>query len=223
MGEVHLSSVSSDSRGVAILFNGKLEYKVLSEEKDVSGNFLMLEIELGKINLPLAVIYGPNHDSPEFYNDLKNKMLAQNNFSVIACRDWNLVLDYKNDTHGYVRENNVKASKEVLGMMQNLDFIDIWRAQNPAAKKFTWVSGKKTIKMARLDFFLVFPDIHAKLVANKISYGYRSDHSLVSLEIEWTEVTRGKGFWKLISSLLVDPEYVNLVKQVIEEVKEQFS
>ena len=145
-GEVYLSSVSSDSRGVAILFNGKLDYKVSSEEKDVSGNFLMLDIELGKTNLLLAVIYGPNQDSPEFYNDLKNKMLAQNNLSVILCGDWNLVLDHKIDTHGYVRENNVKASKEVLGMMQSLDLIDTWRAQNPAAKKFTWVSGKKQSK-----------------------------------------------------------------------------
>ena len=40
----------------------------------------MLEIELGKVSLLLAVIYGANQDSPEFYNDLKNKMLAQNNF-----------------------------------------------------------------------------------------------------------------------------------------------
>ena len=58
----------------------------------------MLEIELGKVSLLLAVIYGPNQDSPEFYNDLKNKMLAQKQLSVIACGDWNLVLDYKNDT-----------------------------------------------------------------------------------------------------------------------------
>ena len=150
-------------------------------------------------------------------------MLAQNNFSVIVCGDWILVLDYKHDTHRYVRENNVKASNEVLGMMQNLGLIDTWQAQNPAVKKFIWVSGKKAIKMARLDFFLVSPDIHAKVVANKISYGYRSDHSLVSLEIELTEVTHGKGFWNFNSSLLVDPEYVNLLKQVIEEVKEQFS
>ena len=52
------------------------------------------------------------------------------------------MLDYKNNTHGYVRENNVKASEEVLGMIQNLDLIDTWRAQNPGAKTFTWVSGK---------------------------------------------------------------------------------
>ena len=50
-GEVFLSSVSSESRGVAIIFNRKLDYKILSEEKGGSGNFLMLEIELGKINL----------------------------------------------------------------------------------------------------------------------------------------------------------------------------
>ena len=61
-------------------------------------------------------------------------------------RTWKLLLDYKNDTHGYVRENNVKASKEVLGMIQNLDLIDTWQAQNPEGKKFTWVSGKKWLK-----------------------------------------------------------------------------
>ena len=105
--------------------------------------------------------------------------------------------------------------------MQNLDLIDTWRTQNPAAKEFSWVSRKRLIKMARLDFFLVSPDIHAKVVVNKICYGYRSDHSFVSLEIEWTEVTRGKGFWKFNSSLLVDPEYVNLVKHAIEKYESQ--
>ena len=70
-GEVFLSSVSSESRGVAIIFNQKLDYKILSEEKGGSGNILMLEIELGEINLLLADVYGPNQDSPEFYNDFK--------------------------------------------------------------------------------------------------------------------------------------------------------
>ena len=57
--EIYLSSVDSDSRGVAIIFNGKLDYKVISEENDSSDNFLMLEIEFGKMNLLLAVIYDP--------------------------------------------------------------------------------------------------------------------------------------------------------------------
>ena len=42
-GEVYLSLVSSDTKGVAILFNGKLDYQDLSAEKDVSFNFLCLK------------------------------------------------------------------------------------------------------------------------------------------------------------------------------------
>ena len=40
-GEVYLSSVSSESRGVAILFNGKLDYKVICQERDELGNFFI--------------------------------------------------------------------------------------------------------------------------------------------------------------------------------------
>ena len=74
------------------------------------------------------------------------------------------------------------------------------------------------VKMARLNFFLVSPDIHAKLVMTKT----RNDHPFVSLEIERTEITHGKPFRKFYSSLLADPEYVNLVKKVIKEVSKQF-
>ena len=54
------------------------------------------------------------------------------------------------------------------------------------------------MKMARLDFFLVTPDIHANI--NKhihvLSSGYRSDHSLVGIELNTESSERGKGFWK---------------------------
>ena len=96
--EVYLFSVSSDSRGIAILFNGKLDYKVLSEEEDVLDNFLRREIELGKVNLLLAVIYSPNQDFPEFYNDLQktfwHKTIFGNSMWVLE-----LSVGLQNDTH----------------------------------------------------------------------------------------------------------------------------
>ena len=48
-------------------------------------------------------------------------------------------------------------------MIEWLNLIDIWRSENNQSKKFTWVSRKKPLKMARLDFFLVTPDIQAKM------------------------------------------------------------
>ena len=107
--EVILSAVSTESRGVAILFNENLDYKLLSVDRDDRGNLLVLELELQLEKLLLVVIYGPNSDNPVFHNDLKQRLLKFNDVPMIICGDWNLVLDYSVDTHGYIRENNVKA------------------------------------------------------------------------------------------------------------------
>ena len=210
--EVIISSKSSESRGVAILFREDLDYKIIEIEKDDFGNLILVKLQVYDLTFYLCVLYGPNHDCPEFYANLKIKLAQKENIPIIICGDWNLVMDYNVDTHGYLNENNVKARKEVLNMMEALDLIDTWRSENNYAKKFTWVSGKKPVKMARLDFFLVTPDIHAKISKQTNGIGYRSDHSLIGITIDVTQMERGKGFWKFNSSLLHDAEYVTLVR-----------
>lgn len=51
--KVFFSSVSSNSRGVAILFNKNFEFKVLKEKKDINGNYFILEIFLQSCTVPL--------------------------------------------------------------------------------------------------------------------------------------------------------------------------
>ena len=67
--------------------------------------------------------------------------------------------------------------------------------------------------MARHNFFLVTPDMHAKVSKHINRFGYRSNHSLTGLELDVINTERGKGFWKFNSSLLQDPEYVTLIKK----------
>ena len=76
--------------------------------------------------------------------------------------------------------------------------------------------------MARLDFFLAAPDKNAKITGCNISHGYRSDHSLIEIELDLHEITCGRGFWKFNHFLLHDNEYVKLVKHIIEDVKEEY-
>ena len=166
--DVVLSSFSSESRGVAVLFRPGLDYKVQSITRDEVGNLLILDLEVCGTQFVLAVVYGPNKDQPDFYSTLRDYLIEKDNKPIIICGDWNLVLNF--DTHNYVCENNKNSRKAVTEIMCILDLVDTERSSNPVSKKCTWVSGAKPTKMARLDFFLGSTDIHTK--TTKKFYGF---------------------------------------------------
>ena len=45
-----------------------------------------------------------------------------------------------------------------------------------------------------------------------------SDHALISIEIDFRNFKRGRGYWKFNNSLLKDLEYVSVVKKSIRNV-----
>ena len=53
--------------------------------------------------------------------------------------------------------------------------------------------------------------------------GYRSDHSLVYLSFQTSILKRHRPLWKFNNSLLRDFDFVNLVKQVILDLKKQYA
>ena len=63
--------------------------------------------------------------------------------------------------------------------------------------------------MARLDVFLVTPDIHANISKHILSFGYRSDHSLVGIELNTVNSECGKFFMKFNSALLKEKRVCN--------------
>ena len=55
-------------------------------------------------------------------------------------------------------------------------------------------------------------------VATEIGISYRSDHSPVCMKLKFINQTRGRGPWKFNNSLLTDTEFLDKVKQNINEV-----
>ena len=108
-GEAYISSISSESRGVAILFKRNLDFKIIKQEKDDEGNLLILEIQIQTFSFVLAVVYGPNNDSPAFYSSLKDKLFQTNGSPIICCGVWSLVLD----AYSYLRENTFREEMEL--------------------------------------------------------------------------------------------------------------
>ena len=125
----------SNSRGVALLFNNNFEYTIHEEFSSQDGNILAVDISIYDQRYTQICLYGPNRDSPEFYENIIALFDKFENASIIVCGDWNLVLDYEQDTKGYLHKNNPQSREKVLEITEKFDLRDIWRVNNENKKK----------------------------------------------------------------------------------------
>ena len=109
--------------------------------------------------------------------------------------------------------------------MCELNLYDIFREEHGEELFFTWKRKLKneTVQRGRLDFFLISESLANYTCECKINPGYRTDHSLVSISVEFDKTTKCKTFWKFNNSLLYNIEYAGEVKQVILDVKKQYA
>ena len=56
-----------------------------------------------------------------------------------------------------------------------------------------------------------------------IKPGYRSDHSIVEMQINTNKFVQGSGIWKFNNSLLKKQDYLNLINKVITEEKLKYA
>ena len=137
---------------------------------------------------------------------------------IVLCGDLNLVLDPKIDCSNYVSINNPKARQTLIEILALQNLKDVFRYLHPETRRFTW-RRKSPIKQARLDYFIVNTAFTDFISTCDIIPGYRSDHSIVKMNIETSKFTRGRGLWKFYCALLSNPDYLTLVNKTILEVK----
>uniref|UniRef100_A0A3P9NQU5 exodeoxyribonuclease III n=1 Tax=Poecilia reticulata TaxID=8081 RepID=A0A3P9NQU5_POERE len=89
VGQVFYSSFLSKARGVALLINKNLRFRLNYMEKDRAGLFVFITQSI-KIRVVLVSLYGPNLDDLEFFKDLTLKLAA---VEAILGGDYNLVLN----------------------------------------------------------------------------------------------------------------------------------
>ena len=98
--------------------------------------------------------------------------------------------------------------------------LDIWRTINPYTKRYTWRQNKPLIQ-CRLDYFFISNNLTQNVKSCDIKPSIRTDHSLLTLKITLNKnEPRGPGFWKFNTSLLKDIEYIDLIKNKLNLLKE---
>ena len=90
--EVITSVNSSESRGIEILFAKNLDYEIVDVEEIERGNALVVQLHTGELKFHLCVLYGPNTDSPDFYINLKNRLLQKENIPIIIYVEIGMLL-----------------------------------------------------------------------------------------------------------------------------------
>ena len=220
--ECVFASKNTRSRGVAIMLNNNFDFKLKKTIKDDQGNFIIVVLHTSGKDIVLVNMYGPNRDNALFFQDIQKRVEELHIPNVIMGGDWNLVLNPGLDYHNYKNLNNEKAQEKVIEMISELELVDIWREFNPDVRRFTW-RRQNPFQQSRLDFFLVSDTLAMNIKEAEILYGYRSDHSLIYMNLLFKQEERHKNFWKFNSSLLKDKNYVHTINETIENVKEQYS
>lgn len=220
-GECLFSFSKSNARGVAILFNKNLEYEIHKKINDDIGNFIALDVTIEKNRLTLVNLYGPNNDNPDFYEKVFETIDGLNNDKYIICGDFNLVLNPEIDYYNYKRINNKKARENLLKHITERLLIDPFRDFFPSVKRYTW-RRCNPVQQARLDFFLVTEDLVPNIKNCEIQSSYKSDHSFITLNINFSDISHGKGLWKHNNALLNDVDYIASINKKINDIKQQY-
>ena len=202
--DIYMCPYLNNRRGVLTLINNTFEYDIGTVRKDPNGNFLITELIMCGKKVTLVNIYGPNEDNPQFYTHIQQYVSEIGNENVIFCGDWNLILNPELDSENYKHINNPRARDEIIKIIDENGYIDVWRVQNENKKKFTWRRLNPDKKQSRLDFFLVSENAFQYVHESSIVPGYRTDHSGILIKFKLQDNERGKGYWKFNNSLLKD-------------------
>ena len=212
--DVVVAPYKNNARGVAILTKN-IDVSFSHTRIDEGGNFIITKAKVqGNSDFCLVNVYGPNSDDPKFYEDLfreMDKLLDEYDLPIIIAGDLNLTLNQSMDNFNYKRANNTKARDALKNLMSENGLVDIYRVRNPDLRRYTWRVGSPIVKQARLDMFLVSTCLEGYVTKTDIKFGYRSDHSIITLNIDIAKQTRGRGLFKFNASLLKDSEYIHTI------------
>ena len=217
-GECFLNGQKSNSRGVAILFKKNFEYKVTSLKVDNNGNFITVLVTINELTFRLINIYAPNSDSPDFFEYVQQQVELSEHDHCIICGDFNLTLDPIKDSYNYKHLNNPRARNIVLEIMNSLGFSDAFRYENNDLVRYTW-RRKNPFRQARLDYFIISNSLKDLMKSCSIKPGYRSDHSIIQLDLLICKFRKGRGLWKFNCSLLRNKDYLICINNIIDKEK----
>ena len=219
----HCVSDSVHSRGVCIMFKNNFDYKLINMYYSNDGRKILINFECNDKKFTVVNLYAPN-DSKSRCDFLKKseRWIKQHNdcgSSLIICGDFNTGLDAIDRNNSKIDE----SSKQLNKFLKHLDLVDTFRHLYKDKQVYTYFSKNNPLSDSRIDHIFIsklytynLDNISIKKVPKV------PDHKAVIMGISCNEA-KGKGYWKLNTSVLPDITYKNGIQRVVETTLHEYS
>ena len=223
-GEIlHSVSDSSHSRGVYIMFNKNLKYKIIDYYHDNLGRFIIVNIEIDGIGFTIVNVYAPNNpqERSKFFAELKSHIDSHALFPtrLLFGGDCNSVIS----TVDRVSHKLDGSSTQLNKLVQSLEMYDVWRCTHQTDIEFTYIDPSDKMRNSRIDLWLCSNSLKSILHSSCIKQAPAPDHKAIEIYcLKMPCNTRGKGCWKMNASILEDKEYVDSVTSQIQDAIHEY-
>ena len=205
---------------VSFSVNNNINFQIQKTFCDPEGRFIICDI-IEQFCITLTSIYAPNNDNPGFFKHVFEQLQLFKCEELIIGGDYNLVLDINKDKKGGLAKTHHKSVKAIRDHMNELDLVDVWRTLNEDERRYTWRRKNPEVH-CRFDFFLASQTLLGNITIAEIVPGYKTDHSMITLNISLHSNRRGTELCRLNTSLLTESDYVNQIIAQIEYVKQDY-
>lgn len=206
-------SIGEDTAdGVGILFKNQ-QVEIVRTREIVPGRLLMIDCFYNHQKLRLINVYTAQNTHKKCKVLRKIRELLNVSFNVILCGDFNTITDER-DRIGKGSFRNTIEGKILKQISEEYNLTDTFRALHPFDYGFTRSDPKvKT----RIDRIYTSPNI--KIISYKTIFKDCSDHMIVYSNVCIGSLEK-KGFWKLNTQCLKNPEIISELKQEVSRIKQ---
>ena len=215
-----LSGSSNNSQGIGIFINPNLVFKFISHTNIVNGRLQALHLQIDEKDIIIINIYGSNLDDITLLESLEAYIIEHDDFNFIIGGDFNTILDNKLDKKNGKKDTHFKCRTKLKSIIESHNFSDIWRLQHPGKCQYTWHSNNSPPIFCRLDYFLISENLNNFITSSCIKTGFKTDHSIVDINIDLIRNPKGHGYFKLNNNVLLHPDYQEKIRKTIKDIAE---
>ena len=159
------------------------------------------------VNCTLCNVYCPNNitERVNFLSQITSFVhkYALSKQNLYIGGDFNCVESAVDRVSGVLDRSSAKLTE----IKKELNLVDVWRSCTPNLKDFTYIDPTRKGRDRRIDIWLIpKPFMHNTKSCNIIQ-APAPDHKAVRLDVLISNRRRGKGYWKMNNSILIDEQY----------------